>query len=131
MPRAGWLLGLLVVTTAWAVVEPQVPPAYRKLRNPVRPTPAVMRRARALFAEQCAGCHGPRGRGDAPGVGQLRPPPADLTGPATVRASDQWLMWRISEGVPDTEMPAFREVLSARDRWALVLFVRSLAPRRR
>lgn len=131
MRRAGWLLVGLAAATGWAAVEPQLPPAYRKLRNPVRPTPAVMRRARALFAEQCAGCHGRRGRGDAPGVGVLRPPPADLTRLATVRASDQWLMWRISEGVPGTEMPAFREVLPARDRWALVLFVRSLAPRRR
>ena len=34
---------------------------------------------RALFAENCAVCHGEGGRGDGPAAGGFTPPPTDLT----------------------------------------------------
>ncbi|MBK5935143.1 cytochrome c [Rhodovulum imhoffii] len=34
---------------------------------------------RALYADLCAGCHGPTGRGDGPAAAGLSPVPADLT----------------------------------------------------
>lgn len=34
---------------------------------------------RALFAENCAVCHGDTGRGDGPAAEGLQPPPSDLT----------------------------------------------------
>ena len=34
---------------------------------------------RALYAENCAVCHGTGGRGDGPAAGGMSPPPTDLT----------------------------------------------------
>lgn len=34
---------------------------------------------RALYAENCAVCHGDTGRGDGPAAGGMRPAPTDLT----------------------------------------------------
>lgn len=37
--------------------------------------PEARQRATALFAERCAACHGPEGRGDGPGAAAMDPKP--------------------------------------------------------
>jgi hypothetical protein len=41
--------------------------------------------------------------------------------------SDSVWFWRISEGVPNTKMKAWKSKLSDEDRWKLVLFERNYA----
>ncbi len=70
---------------------------------------------RIKFVEACSACHGANGLG---GHG-----PA-LAGPRTRRASDKQLFNSILNGVPGTEMPAFK--LPAETISQMVLFLRSL-----
>ena len=65
-----------------------------------------------LFAENCAQCHGPSGKGDGPWAASMRPHPADLT-----QLSDDGVFPRARvlsvidgydrTGLPGHEMPEF------------------------
>ena len=39
---------------------------------------------------------------------------------------DDYLLWRISEGVEDSSMPAYKETLEEDEIWKVVDFLRSL-----
>lgn len=43
------------------------------------PSQGAIERGRAVFEQNCVTCHGKRGKGDAPGVSTMKPPPTDLT----------------------------------------------------
>lgn len=119
--RSGWLDPL------------EFPPARGYMLPPVdsktvmEPTPQMLERGRILFAENCAACHGEKGRGDGPAAKGLTPAPRDFTSP------DRWkngtsvagIFSTISEGVQGSAMSAF-DTMSRRDRMALVHLVRSL-----
>lgn len=83
--------------------------------------------ARQVYAQACASCHGPQGKGDGPSASRLPAPPPDLTKPSTlVGASSQSLYDLISHGSP-RGMPAAASSLTDDQRWGLVGYVRSLA----
>jgi putative heme-binding domain-containing protein len=72
----------------------------------------------ALFRSQCAGCHGPDGRGTGAGP--------NLAADAFAHGgSDEALFRAISKGFPGTSMPAF--ALSGLETWQLVTHLRALA----
>lgn len=83
-------------------------------------------RGRALFAELCATCHGPRGRGDGPRAADLKPPPVSFIDPVTAEGlSPLRVASAVRFGVEDTPMAAFPS-LSERDRWDLGFYVLSM-----
>jgi copper transport protein len=83
-----------------------------------------------LYRENCAVCHGPEGRGDGPAAPSLVPRPADLTVHAPMH-TDGELFWWITNGLPGTAMPAFRNRLTEPERWHIVNFLRTLTPQER
>ena len=84
-------------------------------------------RAAALYAQHCASCHGPSGRGDGAVAAGLDPPPIAFTdGNRAAQRSLLALYEVISQGVPGTAMTNFAQ-LSEADRWALAFYVGSLA----
>jgi cytochrome c oxidase cbb3-type subunit 3 len=82
------------------------------------------RRGERLFQGNCAFCHGADGSGKN-WIGQfLEPHPRNLRDPAFMRTmSRERLANAISQGLPDTSMPAWRDVLSAPDIRAIVDYV--------
>jgi copper transport protein len=98
--------------------------------NPVPPDSKSVSAGQALYATNCISCHGVSGKGDGPIGLTLNPRPADLTLHAIpgVHTDAQLYEW-ISDGFPGSRMPAFRSVLSDTDRWNLVNFIRTLAPK--
>jgi cytochrome c oxidase cbb3-type subunit 3 len=82
------------------------------------------RRGERLFQANCAFCHGADGSGKN-WIGQfLEPHPRNLRDPSFMRSmSRERLVSTISHGLPGTSMPAWREVLSARDIRAVVDYV--------
>jgi mono/diheme cytochrome c family protein len=54
----------------------------------------------ALYARHCAGCHGPKGRGDGPAAAYLRETPRDLRDGVLREHDTAALVRRIREGVP-------------------------------
>jgi high-affinity iron transporter len=88
------------------------------------PEPA---RAAALYAQQCAVCHGPTGHGDGPAAAGLDPPPIAFTDAARAAQRTPFALYEvISQGVPGTGMASFA-ALPEDDRWALAFYVGSLA----
>ena len=77
-----------------------------------------VQRGKRLFANNCAGCHGPEGAG---GRG------ANLAQPELRRArDDQALFLVIRQGVPGTEMPPGWVVLDEHEMWQVAAYVRTL-----
>ncbi|HHJ14082.1 MAG TPA: c-type cytochrome [Gammaproteobacteria bacterium] len=84
-------------------------------------------RGKALYAEQCAACHGVNGAGDGPQAAGLQPPPVDFTDLGRYRQRNLYGLYNtITQGVPDTAMKPYHE-LSADDRWSLAFYVGQLA----
>jgi len=84
-----------------------------------------------LFADRCANCHGPEGRGDGELAGQLPKPPRDYTDEAFRRtAVPSSIFQTITDGRPEGAMPPFGPASSnpiATDgRWDLVAAIFSL-----
>lgn len=105
-----------------------IPYAHSHARNPVPPTPEVLARARAHFADHCASCHGNDGRGKT-AVGQnLYPKAPDMWLPDTQSLPDGHLFYIIKNGVRLTGMPAWGQDTPEDDRqtWELVDFIRHL-----
>ncbi len=106
--------------------------------GPVTPVPlrredyqSDMSVGRSLFAQNCAACHGPTGRGNGPLVlvdTLARPIRArDLTtGAFRGGSGDRDLYWRIRVGIPGTPMAGF-SYLSDEQVWQLVDYVRHLS----
>ncbi|MBH3311051.1 cytochrome c/FTR1 family iron permease [Pseudomonas mosselii] len=98
--------------------------AYEVSQAPViTPDPA---RGAALYAQNCAICHGDTGLGDGPaGIG-LEPAPADLR---DTRRLDQLSLFDLYNtlglGIEGTEMPSFAEQLDERQRWDVAAYIAS------
>jgi putative copper export protein/mono/diheme cytochrome c family protein len=80
-----------------------------------------------VFAENCVACHGPDARGDGPAAQSMPVKPANLTQAHVWMHSDGELFWWLTNGIDvaphGTVMPAWGEVLSKDDRWALIDFI--------
>jgi mono/diheme cytochrome c family protein len=96
-------------------------------RNPIPPTTESVAIGRQVYQAQCAACHGAQGRGDGPAAATLNPPPLDLTQHVGLHTDGELHRW-ISDGVPGTAMPAFRDRLTPDERWHLINYLRTLAP---
>ena len=105
-------------------------PATLEQINPIPLNAESIETGQALFRENCAPCHGQTGKGDGPVGMTLNPRPADLTQHAVVGVhTDAQLFEWITNGFPGSRMPAFQSTLSETERWHLVNFIRSLAPK--
>lgn len=101
--------------------------------KPPSPTPKLVSLGKQIYAEQCAACHGPTGRGDGEAAYLLYPKPRDFVA-ARYRLVSTWdrvptdqdLFDTISRGMPGSAMPSW-EHLSTEQRWALVYYIKSLA----
>jgi high-affinity iron transporter len=92
-----------------------------------RPLPSL-ERGRELYAGVCASCHGAEGRGDGAAGRGLEPPPSSFHDRARMlELSPASLFATISFGIRGTGMAGFAESLPERDRFALALYVGSLA----
>jgi mono/diheme cytochrome c family protein len=108
-----------------------VPSVYRGQTSSLKVTPSVVQEGAALYAQQCAACHGPKGFGDGEAGRGLQPPPANLASMIRMpMLNDEFLLWTVSEGgVPlGTAMPAFKGVLTPEQIWKIAAFMRAGFP---
>lgn len=118
-------ISALASALRWKMIE-----AY-KLTVAPRASPDLKRGA-ALYAAQCAACHGTEGRGDGIAAKGLNPAPANFHDrDRMAQRSIYGLYSTITLGVGGTSMAAFG-TLSEDERWALALYVATmgLAPER-
>lgn len=111
-----WLLPLVAVTLPvaafyWSTLQP----------GPVKsPLPddfvADPNRGEVLYSQQCARCHGSKGKGDGPMAAGLPKPPRDLTIGGWTKATDPLkLKELLLTGIDGGLMPSFKQQLSNRD----------------
>lgn len=95
---------------------------------PLAPAKAPdLTRGAALYTEQCASCHGPKGAGDGPAAKGLEPPPVALADATRASARSVFGLYQvIDQGLDGTAMASFAHLPSA-DRWALAFYVSTLA----
>lgn len=104
------------------------PRAVRDQRNPVPATEAVLRDARAHFADHCAACHANDGSGHTPMGQRFYPPAPDMRARTTQDLSDGELFSIIEHGIRLTGMPGWSTGTADGEAasWGLVHFLRRL-----
>lgn len=108
-----------------------VPAKYRGQASTVAPTDAAIGEGAALYARNCASCHGPTGQGDGEAGRALNPSPALLAYMIQMpMAVDEYLLWTISEGGEPlgTDMPPFKDALAPEEIWKVIAFMRAGFP---
>lgn len=110
---------LQIENTRWIA-----PIAADKITNPVPYTNEHITSGQKIFDKICWVCHNSNGKGNGPAAVDLKNKPADLTSADVQKQSDGALYWKISNG--RTEMASYREMLSAKQRWQLVCYLRHL-----
>jgi putative copper export protein/mono/diheme cytochrome c family protein len=94
--------------------------------SPVAYTTQSIVRGSGLYSENCAACHGVRGRGNGPAASALKIPPANLTAAHVLDHREGDIFWWLTAGIPGSGMPGFADSLSEEERWDLVNWVRTL-----
>jgi mono/diheme cytochrome c family protein len=133
----GTLLGLLIAVVLLIAGRPPAL-AGDEAVAPVLNDPAVIARGRAVYAERCAACHGANLEGQPnwrrrQADGRLPGPPHDASG-HTWHHSDKQLFDMIKNGTAallsgyPTDMPAYKDILSDADVWAVISFIESRWP---
>jgi cytochrome c553 len=143
MKRSTWLNGAAMILGAVGVafslsscgeggegpiVPPPAPPAdYADKHMPAGwfADPKIAEEGKEIFIGaknpdvNCASCHGKDGKPVKAGARDFR-----VTDRMKLYSDSVWF-WRISEGVPNTKMKAWKTKLSEEDRWKLVAFERN------
>jgi high-affinity iron transporter len=96
---------------------------------PVAPTAVPdLARGAAVYAEQCASCHGLEGFGDGLAAEGLDPPPIAFTDPERARERSLFSLYEVvTQGLEETSMVSYRDVLSEEDRWAVAFYSGTLS----
>jgi mono/diheme cytochrome c family protein len=94
-----------------------------ELKNPVSPNAKSIAQGKALFAVNCAMCHGQTSAERGPVGKKLVPPPPGLDHDLLQGLSDGAIFKAITLGFG--RMPPFQNKLSPQERWDLVTFLRT------
>ena len=100
-------------------------PEAAALRNPEKMTEFSLLTGKELYGIYCTPCHGESGKGDGPVAKKFVPTPVDIS--ATGHGShhpEGDLFAILTHGV--NGMPAFRSDLTARERWLVVAYLKTL-----
>jgi mono/diheme cytochrome c family protein len=98
--------------------------------------PAGAPRGQQIYAQHCAVCHGPDGRGNGPAAPSLIPRPRDFTlglfkyksTPAGQPPSDADLARVVRDGLQASAMPYWRGLLSEADITDVVAYIKTFSP---
>ncbi len=107
------------------ITEWKSPAFADTLTNPLQPTKDHLKQGEKIYLNTCASCHGYTGKGDGPASLSLDPKPADHTNIKVQSQKDGSLFYKIATG--RGLMQPYSSTLSAKQRWQLVLYIRSLA----
>lgn len=106
------------------------------LENPLRRggvSPEELATGKRVYYENCLPCHGDRLEGDGHYAHGFNPAPIDFADAGTIaQLTESFVFWRVSKGGPglpvegapwSSAMPAWEEVLTADEIWAVTLYL--------
>lgn len=111
---------------AAAAVSAVVSLSAGEARSPVAGSASAIATGRAAYTGSCALCHGAPGDGHGRFGTSTYPPAADLLADGTRSRTDAQLFWITRNGLSFTAMPAFSDVYSDDQIWAIVAYLREL-----
>ncbi|MBI4523598.1 MAG: c-type cytochrome [Deltaproteobacteria bacterium] len=83
---------------------------------------------RSIFFMYCVGCHGESGSGGGPVGHLLSPEPRDFTDAIWMnKQTEAYLFSVTTDGKPDTAMPPFKDILTAKERALVIRYVQFFA----
>lgn len=91
----------------------------------IEPRPSLIRLGDGIYRRHCAVCHGFSGRGDGPSAGFMNPPPLNFYTKRAASLSDRELYRIVSNGKLETGMPAWKGILSERERRAVIAYIKA------
>lgn len=98
-------------------------------KNPLANTSETIKEGKTAFENYCFVCHGLDGQNTGvPFATSLSPPVPSLSSKEVQRYSDGQLKWIIENGISPSGMPASHGILSDKDVWAIVVYLRHLPP---
>lgn len=130
---ASLVAGSLSITAALAqdstgkTNEWVVPARAAARKNPVAANETSIALGKNVYERHCLSCHGAKGKGDGPAAAHLEKHPGNLADSKLREQSDGALLWKITEG--HTPMPTFKLITSDEERWPLVNYIRTFAPK--
>jgi mono/diheme cytochrome c family protein len=96
--------------------------------NPVKPTAASQEKAKKLYSQDCAMCHGDNGNGKTDLASSMQLTLADWTDPKSLGSkSDQELFDIIRKGKGDKMPPEDASRAKDADVWGLITYIRALS----
>lgn len=124
------------------IVYPQITPAVAPpapaTATPATATPnpppqgwdswnaAELQAGKVIYVQRCLTCHGAAGNGLGSYGGTLIVTPANFKQePFRSMPDDQWF-WHVSEGVPGTVMPPWKNALSDEQRWQVIRYIQQV-----
>lgn len=96
-------------------------------KNPVAVNETSIALGKKIYERNCLSCHGVTGKGDGPAAAHLEKRPGNLSNPRLWEQSDGALFWKITEG--HKPMPTFKNLTSDEERWPVINYIRTLAPK--
>jgi mono/diheme cytochrome c family protein len=109
--------------------EWKAPARAAKKKNPVPADAKSIARGKAVYFRECQACHGDTGRGDGPKAREIEKHPGNLTDPKMWDQTDGALFWKTTEG--KKPMPTYDKLLKEDERWDVVNYTRTLAPKKK
>lgn len=82
---------------------------------------------KVTYMKICSVCHGNGGKGDGVAAAGLPIKPANHTGVIVQSQTDGSLYYELTNG--HAPMPAYKTILTDRQRWQLICFIRTLKPK--
>jgi mono/diheme cytochrome c family protein len=124
--------GMGYMTRRHTAMMSGIPAPYAGLANTLRMTPETISKGAAVYGKQCVSCHGPSGFGDGDAGRNLNPPPGNLAWLSQMPMArwDAYIYWTVAEGGTafGTGMPAFKNVLSRDEIWAVTAYIQAHLP---
>jgi mono/diheme cytochrome c family protein len=99
-------------------------PEATALKNPEKVTDFTLLAGKELFGIYCTPCHGASGKGDGPVAKKFVPTPVDISGTGFGQAPEGMLFAIVTHGMGG--MPPFRSDLTAKERWLVVAYLKTL-----
>jgi mono/diheme cytochrome c family protein len=96
-------------------------------RNPLADSGQAIQSGRSAFSHYCVACHGLDGQNTGvPFADRMSPPVPSLNSASVQSYSDGQLKWVIENGISPSGMPASKGILTEKEIWSIVLFLRHL-----
>ena len=105
----------------------KAPARAARKENPVSGDAQSLAAGKTIYEQDCVSCHGATGHNDGPLAKDLEKLPSELSSELLWKQTDGALFWKIAEG--HKPMPTWKSLVSETDRWNVINYIRTLAPR--